>query len=234
MVGSPMRAMRLEPSRIAVNSLGKYVADCPSPFAKHRESYQRQNQGFLTSLRVRSTAADFRNLLAVILPRMHQGRRFFYALVDNELREYADTISLNNLAQTACLRRYSLCNSRRPCSVIDVPVTSGEAETLLRQSFLLRVDDLMQLLCTAPSSIDKQKWMIELTQAAALGSVSINVQSTRPAIAATPPTNPSALAAVIDAFKGRRRPTTIDRKRSSIVVPKPKPDDTLQVEYRIS
>ncbi|KAF4046516.1 hypothetical protein GN244_ATG00905 [Phytophthora infestans] len=277
MVGSPMRAMRLEPSRIAVNSLGKYVADCPSPFAKHRESYQRQNvqleqsprfqvnrpkrkpartprsrpqlprpvdtttrqeltrkQGFLTSLRVRSTAADCRNLLAVILPRMHQGRRFFYALVDNELREYADTISLNNLAQTACLRRYSLCNSRRPCSVIDVPVTSGEAETLLRQSFLLRVDDSMQLLCTAPSAIDKQKWMIELTQAAALGSVSINVQSPRPAIAATPPTNPSALAAVIDAFKGRRRPTTIDRKRSSIVVPKPKPDDTLQVEYRIS
>ncbi|ETL96626.1 hypothetical protein L917_05916 [Phytophthora nicotianae] len=275
MVGSPMRAMRLEPSHTAVNSLGKYFADCPSPFAKPSESYQRQNvhleqsprfhikpskhkpsrtprsnpkllqdidaiprqeltrkQGFLTCLRVRADE-DCRDLLAAILPRIHQGRRFFYALVDSELREYADTLSLNNLAQTPCLRRYNLYNPHRSSSVLDVPVTSGEAEALLRQSFLLKVDAL-QFLFTASSAIDKQKWMAELNQAAVLGSVSIKVQSPRPAIAATPPTDPSALAAVIDAFKGRRKPTIKDRKRSSIVVPKPKPEDTLHVEYRIS
>ncbi|KAG3192599.1 hypothetical protein PC128_g10444 [Phytophthora cactorum] len=277
MVGSPMRAMRLEPSRTQVNSLGKYFADCPSPFAKLGESNQRQHvqlqespryqlnppkskparpprsnpkllqdigpsdtiprqeltrkQGFLTSLRVRSTD----DLLATILPRIHQGRRFFYALVNSELREYADTLSLNNLAQTPCLRRYNLCNPHQSCTVNDVPVTPGEAEALLRHSFLLKIDDSTQFLFTASSAIDKQKWMTELNQAAVLGSVSIKVHSPRPAIAATPPTDPSALAAVvIDAFKGRRKPTIKDRKRSSIVVPKPKPEDALQVEYRIS
>ncbi|KAG3110086.1 hypothetical protein PI125_g10338 [Phytophthora idaei] len=155
--------------------------------------------------------------------------------VDSELREYADTLSLNNLAQTPCLRRYNLCNPHQSCTVNDVPVTPGEAEALLRHSFLLKIDGSTQFLFTASSAIDKQKWMTELNQAAVLGSVSIKVHSPRPAIAATPPTDPSALAAVvIDAFKGRRKPTIKDRKRSSIVVPKPKPEDALQVEYRIS
>ncbi|KAG7380460.1 hypothetical protein PHYPSEUDO_007193 [Phytophthora pseudosyringae] len=289
MVGSPMRAMRLEPSRTPVNSLGKYATDCPSPFAKLGGDYRRQHtllepfqapnsrtnapklnpartpvlhskllqtrgpsdtirrpeltrkQGFLTSLRVKTANpfdGDSRDFLDTVLPRIHQGRRFFYALVDSELREYADTISLIHLAQTPWLRSYNLCNPRRTCRVNDVPVTPGEAEAMLHQSFVLIVDDATQFFLTASSAIDKQKWMAELVQASVLGElqrpVSIKVQSPRPAIGPAPPADPTALAAaavVIDAFKGRRKSTL---KRSSIFVPKPKPDDALQVEYRIS
>lgn len=211
-------------------------SDAPSHAALTRK------QGFLTMLRVRSAVSfdgDGRDILDAILPRVHQGRRFFYALIDSELREYADTIALSNLSQTPCLRRYALHNPRRQCTVSDVPVTPGQAEALLRQSFLLSIDDTTQLLFTAASAIDKQKWMTELNQARVLGGlqhpVSIKVQSPRPSAATPPPGDPAALAAVvIDAFKGRRKSSIKGRKRSSIFVPKPKPEDTLHVEYRIS
>ncbi|KAL4160340.1 hypothetical protein PRNP1_000910 [Phytophthora ramorum] len=157
--------------------------------------------------------------------------------VDGELREYADTISLNNIAQTPYLRRYNLCNPRLSSGVSEVPVTPGEAEALLRQSFLLKVDDAAHFLLTASSAIEKQKWMAELNQAGALGdlqhSISIKMQSPRPSIPTPPPAESAALAAIIDAFKGRRRSTLKERNRSSIFVPKPV-DDSLHVEYRIS
>ncbi|KAE9013691.1 hypothetical protein PF006_g8627 [Phytophthora fragariae] len=200
-----------------------------------------RKQGFLTALRVKNAVSfdgDGRDILDTILPRVHQGRRFFYALVDSELREYADTIALQNLSQTPWIRRYSLHNPRRTCTVSDVPVTSGQAEALLRQSFLLNIDNATQLFFTAASAIDKLKWMTELSQACVLGGlqhpVSIKVQST-PIAATPPPGDPAALAAaVIDAFKGRRKSSVKERKRSSIFVPKPKPEDTLHVEYHIS
>jgi hypothetical protein len=291
MVGSPMRAIRLEPSRAPVNSLGKYSADRPSPFAGTGDSYRRQRlqleaqpptqkrdakpskqkptmtprarskllraigtleaplqpaltrkQGFLMALRVKSGTSfddDGRDFLDAILPRIHHAKRFFYVLVDSELREFADTISLSNLAQTPCLRSFKLCSPRRMCTVDDVPVAPGGAEAMLRQSFLLSVDEATQFLFTAPNAVEKQKWVAELSQASVLGdlqhAVSVKVQSPRPVAAPQPPANPEALtSAVIDAFKGRRKSSLHQRKRSSIFMPRPKPDDALQVEYRIS
>ncbi|OWZ16355.1 hypothetical protein PHMEG_0009861 [Phytophthora megakarya] len=256
-IDSPMRSMRLEPSRVSVNSLGKYYADSPSPFTKPGDSYRRQQfqthpldsvphpaltrkQGFLTALRVRNAVTldgDGRGILDTIIPHIHRGRRLFYALVDSELREYADTVTLSNLAQTPCLHRYNLYNPRQICRVVDVPVTRGGAEALLRQSFLLIVDHSTHLFFTASSAIDKQTWMAELNHACVLGElqhpISVKVQSPRP-VAAVPQPDPTSLAAVvIDAFKSRRK-STVEGRRSSICVPKPKPDDTLQVEYRIS
>ncbi|POM68132.1 Hypothetical protein PHPALM_15748 [Phytophthora palmivora] len=250
MIDSPMRSMRLEPSRKAVNSLGKYYADSPSPFTKPGESSidssphpaLTRKQGFLTALRVRSPISfdgDGSQILDTVIPQIHRGRRFFYALVDSELREYADTVTLTNLAQTPCLHRYNLHSPRQACTVIDVPITRGGVEALLRQSFLLRVDNATQFFFTASSAIDKQTWMAELTQACALGGlqhpISIKMQPPRPVDVALQSTDPMSLAAVvIDAFKGRRNSTIREGRRSSICVPKPKPDDTLHVEYRIS
>ncbi|GMF24328.1 unnamed protein product [Phytophthora lilii] len=288
---SPMRTIRLEPSHIPSNSLGKYFDDSPSPFTKLGDSYRRQRlqwqnhqsavhtkpyarppkhkppkvcrpnpnqransiepsprlaltrkQGFLTALRVRKIrhdSGDVRDILEAVLPRIHQGRRFFFVLIDNELREYADTISLNSLNQTKCRHCYNLCNPGRACSVSDVPVTPGHAEALLRQSFLLLIDEETQFFCTASSAMDKQKWMTELSQACTLAElehpVSIKAQLSRPIVATPPPADPASLeAVVIDAFKGRRKSSIKERKRSSIFVPKPKSDDALQVEYHIS
>ncbi|GMF47967.1 unnamed protein product [Phytophthora fragariaefolia] len=188
-----------------------------------------RKQGFLTTLRLKNALPfddDGRGVLEEILPRVHQGRRFFYSLVDSELREYADTIALNKLSQTPCLRRYNLHNRRRSCMVSDVPVASGQAEAMLRQSFLLVIDDSRQLLLTAASASDKHKWVTELSEACIHGD-SVYL-SPRP-IAAASPVEPAALAAVINAFKSK-----VKERKQSVLVPNPKPDDALCVEYRFS
>ncbi|RLN98630.1 hypothetical protein BBJ28_00024785 [Nothophytophthora sp. Chile5] len=278
-VASPLRTMRLEPSHVTINALGKYFAASPSPFAEAEGAQQRpqdppsfglsprvkmtrmplrsiktgvnvpntvgplsqaltRKQGFLTTLRVTNASSfsgDERVFLDAVLPRVHQGRRSFYSLVDSELREYPDSVTLTTLNQTSWLHRYDLHSPSRAI-VRDMPVASGEAEALLRQSFLLIVGDATRCVFTAPSMMEKQKWMAELNQASMLGpqhhapqSVASTLKTPRPSVSRPRTDSIAVAAAVIEVFRGRRDSTAKDRRRSSVLA-----QDALQVEYRIS